>query len=86
MTADTGRHWRRIAGSSLGLLLSATSLTAHAQCSERLTALQAAPVSQQSRWRELDASGRQLVRESGSLHEGVPVEFMQLSAPTGSAY
>ena len=68
MTADTGRHWRRIAGSSLGLLLSATSLTAHAQCSERLTALQAAPVSQQSRWRELDASGRQLVRESGSLH------------------
>ena len=68
MRGDTSRQWNRLGSSSLGLLLTAISLPAIAECDDRLTALEAALVSSHSDWTELDAAGRQLVHESGRLH------------------
>ena len=66
MTGASSRRRDRIAGACV-LLLTAISVPARADCNERVTDLHAALVSQQSRWTEFDASGRQLVHESGRL-------------------
>ena len=68
MTGDTTRQWNRIKGGSLGLLLTAISIPAAAECNDRLTSLRVALVSSQSDWNEFDASGRKLVNESGRLN------------------
>ncbi len=68
MTGDTSLQTSRIRSSSLGLLLTAISIAATAECNDRLTSLALAPVSKQSDWNEFDAAGRKLVNESGRLN------------------
>jgi hypothetical protein len=68
VTGDTNRRCNRTRSSSLGLLLAAISVTAAAECSDRLKSLKVAFVSDQSDWSEFDTSGRKLVHESGKLH------------------